>query len=44
MLLICSGTKIKEEQPNFEDKGNWQEEFELDSPLVDIPIIRILCY
>jgi len=30
MLVIDNFILYKEEQPNFEDKGNWQEEFELD--------------
>jgi carbamoyltransferase len=30
MLVIDNFILYKEEQPNFEDKGDWQEEFELD--------------
>lgn len=30
VLVIDNHVLFKEEQPNFEDKGNWQEEFELD--------------
>jgi len=30
MLVIDNFILYKDEQPNFEDKGNWQEEFELD--------------
>jgi carbamoyltransferase len=30
MLVIDNFVLYKEEQPNFEDKGDWQEEFELD--------------
>jgi carbamoyltransferase len=30
MLVLDNFVLYKEEQPDFEDKGNWQEEFELD--------------
>ena len=30
ILVIDNYVLYKENQPNFQDKGNWQEEFELD--------------
>jgi len=30
VLVIDNFLLFKSRQPNFQDKGNWQEEFELD--------------